>query len=243
MKSREDGYGYNERLFSGGLRSRLHLARFRWLSTEVARRNIPTDSVLELGCFDGKLIDFLPTKPSRYVGFDANREGGLDLAKERWSDAPTYAFFQASTPDEMRLNESDTFDVAVAMETLEHVPPQMVDGYLGKIAKHVDGYLLITAPNERGIVFLAKWLAKKLLSKDAHHYSLSELTNATFGRMTLVARRHHKGFDYKSLVKEVEKHFDVIDVSGHPLRFLPCSLSYGIGIVAKPKPATTRKRP
>ena len=30
MKSQKDGYGYNERLFSGGLRSKLHFARFQW---------------------------------------------------------------------------------------------------------------------------------------------------------------------------------------------------------------------
>lgn len=233
MKSRKDGYGYNERLFSSGLRSKLHFARFQWFTSEVRKRNCHTNSVLELGCFDGKLIDFLPRKPSRYIGFDANWEGGLDLAKARWGGAANFLFLQASSPDEMRLKSSDVFDIAVAMETLEHVPPNMVDGYIRKIAQHLEGYFFVTVPNEKGVVFLAKWLATRILSKDAEHYSLSELANATLGRMDLVARREHKGFDYVSLVKNIEKYFDVIDVSGHPLGFLPYSLCFGIGIVAK----------
>lgn len=233
MKSQQEGYGYNERLFSSGLRSKLHFARFQWLLAEVKKRNLAADSVLELGCFDGKLIDFLPSKPLRYVGFDANWEGGLDIAKSRWADSPNFSFFLASSPEEMRLDGNDVFDVAVVMETLEHVPPQSVDRYLQKIAQHLEGYLFVTVPNEKGVVFLAKWIAKKLLSTDGDRYSLAELANATLGRMNLVPRREHKGFDYESLVRDIEKHFDVIDVTGHPLGFMPPALCFGIGIVAR----------
>ena len=239
MKSLKDEHGYNQRLFSGGLRSRLHLARFRWFAAELASRNIPAGSVLELGCFDGKLIDFLPAKPSRYVGFDANWEGGLDLARERWSQTPGYSFLKATTPDEMVLDRQEVFDLVVVMETLEHIPPQLVDGYLEKMARHLNGYFFVTVPNEKGIVFLAKWLAKKLFSRDAARYSFAELLNATLGRMTRVTRREHKGFDYDALIVEIKKHFDVIEVSGIPSGFLPPFLSFGVGIVAKPRRSTT----
>jgi 2-polyprenyl-3-methyl-5-hydroxy-6-metoxy-1,4-benzoquinol methylase len=235
MKSQKKGYGYNERLFSGGLRSKLHFARFQWFLGEVTRLNCLTDHVLELGCFDGKLIDFLPSKPSRYTGFDANWEGGLDIAKTKWADAPNFSFFQASSPEEMDLNDNDVFNIAVAMETLEHVPPQLIDRYLRKIAQHLEGYFFVTVPNEKGIVFLTKWLAKKILSRDAERYSLSELVNATLGRIDLVTRLEHKGFDYKPLVNNIGKYFDVIEVSGHPLGFLPHGFCFGIGIVTKSK--------
>lgn len=133
----------------------------------------------------------------------------------------------------MNLSANDVFDIAAAFETLEHVPPQMVDGYLRKTAQHLKGYFFVTVPNEKGVVFLAKWLSKNILSSDVQHYSLSELMNATLGRMDLVDRQDHKGFDYDKLIVDIEKYFDVISVSGHPLGFLPHSLCFGVGIVAK----------
>lgn len=234
MKSMKD-YGYNERLFSGGFRSKLHLARFKWLLDKISKLNLPIESVLELGCFDGKLIDFLPSEPSQYVGFDANWEGGLDMAKTKWANKPNFSFFQASSPAEMLLNNDEIFNIAVAMETLEHVHPQMVDSYLQKIAQHLKGYFFITVPNEKGFVFLFKYFTKKLSSKDGYCYSVTELINATLGRMNLVARREHKGFDYDALITNIEQHFDILEVSGHPFEFLPHSLCFGIGIIAKSK--------
>ena len=233
MKSQQDGFGYNERLFSGGIRTFLHTARFAWFVDELARRGCSYQTIVELGCFDGKLIDYLPLKPDRYVGFDANWEGGIDKAKEKWSAYPNYAFHKVATPDAMSLEAHERFDIAVIMETLEHVPPGLVEGYLAKIAEHLNGYLFVTVPNEKGIVSLAKWLAKKLFSRDAEHYSLAEAVNATLGRMHRVCRREHKGFDYTALIREIGKHFEVISVSGHPLRFLPSSLCFSVGIVAR----------
>jgi SAM-dependent methyltransferase len=238
MKSMKEGYGYNERLFSGGLRGKLHAARFQWLAAEIASLDCPVTSVLELGCFDGKLIDFLPAQPSRYVGFDANWEGGLDLARTRWANQPGFSFFKALAPEDMRLHDSDVFNIAVAMETMEHIPPPMVDDYLQKISEHLNGYFFVTVPNEKGLLFLIKWLVKRILSGDTEDYSLAELVNATLGRMNSVARREHKGFDYDELLARIARHFDIIKVSGHPFGFFPHSLCFGIGIVARSRIGT-----
>ena len=236
MKNKEDGFGYNERLFPGGIRGRFHLARFNWISSELTKRRCAAGTVLELGCFDGKLIDHLPVKPKRYVGFDANWEGGLDLAAKKWNRHANFDFREAHVPEDMALERRDKFDIAVSMETLEHVPPHLVDGYLRKIADHLDGHLFVTVPNEKGLVFITKWTLKRLLSKDAHAYTAGELVNATLGRMERVERDEHKGFDYAAMVQAIDKHFDVISVSGHPFGFLPRWLCFSIGIVAKSRP-------
>lgn len=238
MKSLEQGYGYNERLFSGDLRSYFHFARFKWCIDQINKIGASTESVLELGCFDGKLIDFMSEKPSQYIGFDANWEGGLDLAKQKFKDHKNFSFLEANTPQEMILKDDQKFSLAVSMETLEHIPPHLVDGYLKKIADHLDekGYFLITIPNEKGIIFLLKWLTKKLLIGDTTNYSFSEVINATLGKMELVSRNEHKGFDYEKLIKDVQKYFDIIKISGHPFSFLPPSICFGIGVIAKKKP-------
>ena len=237
MRSAAAGPGYNERLFSGGVRRYLHLARFKWLARAVAKHSTSYKTVLELGCFDGRAIDFLPESPVLYSGFDANWEGGLDLARERWRSQPDYTFNLARTPEEMSLDEPDRFDIAIVMETLEHLPPGLVDGYLEKISSHLDGHLFVTIPNEKGIVFLAKFLAKKFIMKQSERYSLSEIMNATLGRMSEVDRREHKGFDYESMIGQVGKHFHVLEVTGIPYSRLPCPLSFGIGVVAQSRPA------
>ena len=149
--------GYNERLFSGGLRGQLHRARFVWFRKTLKRLHCSPDSVLELGCFDGKLIDHMPHLPARYVGYDANWEGGLDIAFVRWAAYPQFSFHACMSPEQMSLSPTVRFDISVAMETLEHVPPSMVDGYLAKLSRHTNQFVFITVPNEKGLVFLLKW--------------------------------------------------------------------------------------
>ena len=73
--------GYNERLFKGCIRKKLHMARYYWITKSLLKLDCEFQSCLELGCFDGKVIDFLPTKPVRYLGLDANWEGGAGLGE------------------------------------------------------------------------------------------------------------------------------------------------------------------
>lgn len=236
MKSRADGFTPNEMMFSGGIRGLLHTARFRWFTHEILERKMPFDTVLEIGCFDGKLINFLPTFPGRYVGYDKNWGRGLDLAAEKWKSHPNFSFHNISVPQDISLTEQERFDIAVAMETFEHLSSELVSGYLEIIAQHLNGFLFITVPNEVGIVFLAKWLTKRLLSKDSEPYTFAEVINATLGRMELVARREHKGFDYNTIIEAVGRYFDIVDVTGLPFKSLPLGLSFQIGILARSKP-------
>jgi cyclopropane fatty-acyl-phospholipid synthase-like methyltransferase len=229
--------GYNERLFAGrGLRSWLHNARFHWFRGVVDRLSIRGERVLEIGCFDAKLIDWLPGKPVHYVGVDANWEKGLDLARRRYAGDPGVVLIEAASPDFAAV-DAGGFDLGVSMETLEHVPPEQVAGYLDRLANDVAGYLVITVPNEKGPVFAAKWLAKKLLYRDAEHYSLAEFANALLGRMARVGRNQHKGFDYADLIEQVQARCDVLLVEAIPFRRLPLALAFGVGIVARTRRA------
>ncbi len=232
MKKKEEA-SYNERLFSGGLRGRLHNARYIWVAENIKKYHCDYENVLEIGCFDGKVIDFLERKPKYYLGLDANWEGGLDIANKKWTRFSNYKFRKCVSPEQMQTKD-DEFDITISMETLEHVPPELVSPYLKKISQTTKEYFFVTVPNEIGIVFFFKYIAKKLFG-NAQSYTLSEIFFATLGMTEKVKRNEHKGFHYGKLINQISNYFDIIEVSGHPLKIAPPFLNFGIGVVARKK--------
>lgn len=234
---------YNERIFqSGGLRRFLHNSRFEWFRRVAAERVNGDISMVEVGCFDGRLIQFCPSPPVRYEGFDANWEGGLADAQRLFEDHPSWHFHEAIDATPLRALPSGGFNVGACLETLEHVPPALVSGYLAELARLIDGWLFVTVPNEKGIVFLSKWIAKRALGYKSEKYAPMEIVNASLGRMSRVTRNEHKGFDYAVLISQLQDYFEVERVEAIPLPASPPSFAFTIGIVARSKNAPARSR-
>ncbi len=225
---------YNDRLFSSGLRGYFHEARFRWLHEAMQRLKVQPGSVIELGCFDGKTIRYLPFAPSVYVGYDANWEGGLDEAFLIWKEHPAYTFIKSSDLNDFNPSHQ-VFDYSIAMETLEHLPVADLNGYLQMLAAATRQYCFITLPNETGIVFLLKHLAKLAKRKVDEPYTLKEAWYATLGKQHKVKRTEggHKGFDYRQLLRLLQMHFEVVEITKLPFASLPLFLNFTIGIVVK----------
>jgi hypothetical protein len=235
---------YNERLFSGsGLRSYFHLARFNWTRSVVASFGLDPIRLIEIGCFDGRLIDYMPAPIEIYAGYDAGWEGGLEAGQARYSGRDNFSFIQATDPAPMALHGEGSFNVGAALETIEHIPPQLVEPYLEELARVVDGYLVVTVPNEKGLVFFGKYLAKKLIYGGTEPYTLGEIAAATLGQMDRIERSEHKGFDYAALVRQIDRHFEVVKVSGLPFACLPPALSFTVGIVAKSRQSSGTSGP
>jgi SAM-dependent methyltransferase len=217
---------YNDRLFSKGLRARLHLARFYWVQ-EIAQ-TIPHDSVLELGCFDGRLLDYIA--PGRYVGLDAGWEGGIGDAMVRHNGDRSKTFIKTEDAAELSQFAARSFDLGVALETLEHMPDDALGSYLEQVQRTCKRFL-VTVPNEKGPVFLGKWAVKRLLLREAssERYTLGEVVNATLGRMDRVARCEHKGFDYAGLARRLSERFVIEKTVGLP--WGPPYLAFSIGFL------------
>jgi SAM-dependent methyltransferase len=224
---------YNDRLFGSNFRGLLHRGRYDWIKRVTKRYGVKSESVVELGCFDGKAINFLPERPERYLGLDANWEGGLDIASELWKDFPEYEFRHCNQPKMMSL-EGEVFDISLCLETLEHVPGEMVAPYLKNLASSTSELTLISVPNEIGPVFLMKHLFKSLVG-EGEPYTFPEILSQSIGRVDRVSRDQHKGFSWKEFEKQVSNHFDILSVDGISPSITGPYLSFGVGFVGKPK--------
>jgi 2-polyprenyl-3-methyl-5-hydroxy-6-metoxy-1,4-benzoquinol methylase len=233
---------YNERLFSGGLRKRLHLARYYWLVEQIEKLNCSVDNVLELGCFDAKTIDFLSKKPGYYLGYDANWENAIQIAREKWVGEESVEIRECQTPDEMLVSDK-AFDISICLETMEHIYTKDVEGYVKKLSEATKDYCFISVPNEKGFFFLLKRFGKWLFNSHTESYTLSELYHATTGNLSKVVRQEggHKGFDYEQLVSLISKYFTQVEVMGIPYNRLPKSANFSIGIVAKNNPTANHQ--
>jgi len=191
---------HNERLFGNGIRGKLHSGRFEWLKRSLFRLGCEYRSVLELGCYDAKVINYLRHKPTSYLGLDVNWECGLDIAKEKWTQQKHYTFRHCSTPEEMGCG-AEQYDISICMETLEYVPPHMVAPYLEELAKATKKHILVTVPNEIGPVFFFKYITKRLCGFRIEAYTAREFICQTLGCDDKVEPQGHKAFDYRKMVK------------------------------------------
>lgn len=221
---------YNKRLFTGGLRRRVHLARFTWLERTARRVGVDTSNTLELGCFDGRSLSHLPREPEFYTGVDADWEGGLSAARRRFRGMDSYTFHESRSLESLPGLETPA-TLALCLETIEHLPPDDVLGYLDYLQENCRGHLLVTVPVELGPAFLAKY-TYKAVKGHAEEYTATEILNATIGRTGAVKRNEHKGFDYRSVIREVQQRFELIGAENISSRLLPRWLGIGVGIVA-----------
>lgn len=225
--------GYNELFFSGsGLRSYYHFARYRWLREQLEERTSGPLRIVELGCFDAKSIDFIPPRLETYVGLDANWDNGLDMARARFAGRPDVKLIECQTADSFAPYADGQFNAAISLETLEHIPPELLSDYFCQIRRVTCGPFFVSVPNEMGPVFLAKHVAKRLRYGTVYSYSFRELVAATLRQSHKVERKEHKGFDYRVLARQLSEHFEVVSIEGLPGR-LPAALSLTVGIVAQ----------
>jgi len=99
------------------------------------------ESVLEVGCGDGRFLKLL--------GTEVPRRKGIDLAQRAISFAK--AFDEGVEFERIDAAELDeTFDVVVAIEVLEHIPDDAVDEFLQTLANRTrtGGTVIVAVPTQ-----------------------------------------------------------------------------------------------
>lgn len=219
---------YDQRLFRSGLRKYIHESRFRWLKTQtkyLKKKNSKNNlSVIEIGCFNCRSLKYLSFVPSKYCGLDAGWEGGIEEASKAY---PNYNIKKSTDPSDI----NGKWDLSLALETLEHLPrPLVLEEYLKRLANH-SKTLIATVPMEIGPLFLVKFLYKILIQGDSYPHTFLEVLNQSLGRCHLVTQDEHQGFDYRELVKLIDKYFKIEKIEGINSIF-PKFANTQIGIVA-----------
>lgn len=226
---------YNDRLFNNKtIRSKLHYARYYWLEKKLMQYSPEYKSVIELGCYDGKTLNFLNQNIS-YTGYDANWEGGLDIAKSK--NLANAKFISSETISEFNPDRIQ-YDISICMETLEHLPIIELDNYIKILHESTKQYCFITIPNEQGLILVAKYFTKKYIIRNVTEaYSIKDLYNGFIGRTDRIKRNEggHKGFDYNNMIESLSSQFQLIEINGIPFQQLSAKMNFSIGIVLKKK--------
>ncbi len=121
-------------------------------------RSLSPGSVLDVGCGDGRFLGLLGAEVERRVGVDPSQRA-IRFAR---AFHPEIEFRQASAEV-----LSERFEVVVAIEVLEHIPPGGATDFLRALTDRVgeDGHLIVSVPTP----------AARVLSKHHAHYDLETL--------------------------------------------------------------------
>jgi hypothetical protein len=199
---------YNLRLFSGW-RAVHHYRRFYWIRDKLRSLNLKKRSIIELGCHDGKIINFFEEPPKEYLGLDANWENGLNIARDVYDEKKFASFQICQSPEDIPTERK--YDIGISMETFEHIPNYLIDNYLLILSKIIKERFYITLPIERGIAFILASLTripKGLFSR----YTMKEILWSFLGRLDKIKRiKGHKGFDDRIFIKKLRKKFHILE--------------------------------
>lgn len=224
---------YNTRLFTRGtLRPYFHHRRYFWLRKQLDKLHLEPKRVIELGCFDAKSLHFFPSFPERYLGLDANWEGGLELGRTMWRNDPRVELQLCEKPDEIHLRNGERFDLGIGMEVFEYLPDEWLEGYLETLGRLIDGYFFISVPVERGLPFAIRYLGKAVLGFNRFSLTPVEFCNLVLGRTDRVAHEGHKGFDDRQFLRVLGRYFDILGVVGLFPGFGPRSLNFQLALIA-----------
>lgn len=118
-----------------------HIPRYRW-TVDTFIPGVTGKRILEIGCGDGGCLQLLRNM-NDVAGIDASESG----VKECWNRQVPAALVDVST--QCLPFEPNTFDIAICLETFEHLTnPQHAIDEIGRVLK-AQGRLICSVPNPR----------------------------------------------------------------------------------------------
>ncbi len=151
----QHGVGVKTRVLGWGLEYLCYIKHIQELAY-----SLQPQSVLDVGCGDGRFLGMLGSRVPRRAGVDLS-EQAIRFAK---AFNPDVVFHVIDVAD---LEE--TFDLVVAIEVLEHIPDEQITNFLNALVNRTreGGHIIISVPT----------IVKPVLGKHYRHYDLDLLRN------------------------------------------------------------------
>jgi SAM-dependent methyltransferase len=174
--------------------SRFHTGNRRILADRVRRVNGGEARVLEVGC--GHLdftLDYLAGACGELVATDVERLFPDD------TPLPSAVSFQIEDALDLSFDD-DTFDCAIALEVIEHVPDGDRFASEGLRVVRPGGVLIFTTPNRLRLTALARYATGRPI-RFPHTYAVDPVLGEI---------RHLREYSYRDLTELVRRHRSVI---------------------------------
>lgn len=192
--------------------------------------------ILEIGAAHGKVFQALNDRFNiEYTGIEIE-ESFVTLAKERYGHCDNFQIHHADALDKLSLIQDHEYDVAISLETLEHIPEHNVVRLLEGLRDSQVKHFVFSVPVEIGPIIWIKNIGSYLMG----YLRYKEYTPAQTFWAGLYALdrlpRHglaHIGFDWRWLAQTVRHNLTITKIKRLPLPFLPTGLSTSIMIFAK----------
>lgn len=224
--------------------SYLHSFRFKTVIRymEKLEREIPSRPIviMDIGCGSGGFFEVLKDRFNvRFIGVEI-QEKYVAQTREKYKDDPRVTIMQRDAA-EAGLYEETNPDIVVALESMEHIPPDTVVEIIHRL-KNIPSLRLFIAsvPIEVGPSLWIKNIGSALMGYHRHkEYSWAQTFWAGFYKLDKLPRHNgrHMGFDWRWLAQTIRLNLTMVAVHTSPFDCIPTWLAPSILFVAKPDKA------
>ena len=215
----------------------LHSFRYKTLISEIdlfqKNNGIRAMKILDIGCAGGKSFEVLnPIFNIEYVGVELNPEM-VEAGEKKLGKHENFKIICDSI--ENQFDKIENVDIVIALETLEHMPGQLVPVVLANIANYKPKLFMCSVPVEIGPSIWIKQIGSFLMGyKDrANGYSLRETFWAGFNKLNKLPVHNcgHVGFDWRWLEQSLRFYFNIREKINFPFKILPTYMSSSVFFV------------
>jgi SAM-dependent methyltransferase len=216
----------------------LHNIRYKYLielfdqlQSESPNKQI---RVVDIGCAHAKTFALLNERYKiSYLGIELDK-AFADTAKARYGENPNFCIVNDSI--ENHYEKLENVDFLMSLETLEHIPENIVVRLVERIAAANPRYFICSVPNEVGPIVWIKNIGSFLMGYMRHtEYRWSETLNAGLYQLDKVETHGvgHKGFDWRWLAQTIRHNRKITKILSSPFRWLPKTFSVSIIFISR----------